>query len=283
VTLVPPATSVFPVEVVRFIDSNRITVWYSVPSILSLLIQHADLSPGALPSLRAVVFAGEVFPSKYLSRLMALVPHAEFHNWYGPTETNVCTSYRVTEPPAEDGPDIPIGRAIGNVETAVIGDSGGRVPPGQEGELVVRGATVMQGYWGDEEKTASRLVSGLLEDTSDPVYRTGDLVVEGPEGYRFRGRRDHQIKSRGYRIELGEIETALYAHPDIVECAVLAVPDDLVSNRIKAYVVFRGEPGEAKLAGWCADRLPRYMVPDEFAFTSELPKTSTGKIDRRAL
>ena len=284
VSLVPTGTSVFPIEVARFIQTNQITIWYSVPSILSLLTQHAGLESGDLPSLRHVVFAGEVFPSKYLSRLMGLVPDAAFHNWYGPTETNVCTAYRVTSAPDPDGPDIPIGRPISNVETAVLTSDDRLVAPGDEGELVVRGATVMVGYWGDADKTAARLVPGLLPGSNDPVYRTGDLVVEDTEGnYRFMGRRDHQIKSRGYRIELGEIETALYAHPGVTECAVVAVPDEVVSNLIKAYVVAAGDMTSADLTSWCSNRIPRYMLPDAFEFLDRLPKTSTGKIDRQAL
>jgi amino acid adenylation domain-containing protein len=284
VSLVPAATSVFPIEIARFIDANQITIWYSVPSILSLLTQHGNVSPGDLSSLRAMVFAGEVFPSKYLSQLMTALPHVAFHNWYGPTETNVCTAYRVSTPPEPLGPDIPIGRAITNVETIVVNAEGQRALVGEKGELYVRGATVMQGYWGDREKTASRLVPYPFDDNvADRCYRTGDLVIEGDDGnYRFLGRLDHQIKSRGYRIELGEIETALNANPDVVECAVVAVADEVISNRIVAHVVVRRELSANELAGWCATLVPRYMIPESFFFADVLPKTSTGKIDRQA-
>ena len=285
VALVPSTTSVFPIEVGRFIRENEITVWYSVPSILSLLIQHGNLTQGDFPSLRTMVFAGEVFPSKYLSRLMATLPHVSFHNWYGPTETNVCTAYPVPAPPDPNGPDIPIGRAITNVSTMVINQEGHEVEPGEEGELLVMGPTVMKGYWGDPEKTASRLVPNPLRpDSGDVVYRTGDLVIEGADGaYRFRGRRDHQIKSRGYRIELGEIETALNAHPGVMECAVTAVPDEVISNRIVAHVAANADVDGDMLAAWCATLIPKYMVPESFQFADVLPKTSTGKIDRQAL
>lgn len=285
VALVPSTTSVFPVEVARFIRDNLISVWYSVPSILSLLIQHAGLAEGDLSSLRTMVFAGEVFPSKYLSRLMTTLPHVSFHNWYGPTETNVCTAYPVPAAPDPLGPDIPIGRAITNVETIVVDGEGRLVVPGKEGELLVRGPTVMKGYWGDPEKTASRLVANPLDpESGELVYRTGDLVAEGPDGnYRFLGRRDHQIKSRGYRIELGEIETALNAHPGVIECAVTAVPDEVISNRIVAHVVANADIDEAMLSAWCSTLIPRYMVPESFLFADVLPKTSTGKIDRQAL
>lgn len=283
--LVPRATSVFPVEIAKFIDQHQITVWYSVPSILSLLIQHGNLDAGALPSLRTIVFAGEVFPSKYLSEIMERLGHVEFHNWYGPTETNVCTAFPVVAPPDPTGGDIPIGKAIANVETFVLAEDGTRVALGEPGELFVRGATVMHGYWGDAEKTKARLVSVPTgKGETDLAYATGDLVIELPTGdYRFLGRKDHQIKSRGYRIELGEIETALYAHPDIRECAVIAIPDEVVSNRIWAYVVAAGNHTKADLVGWCGERVPKYMIPERFELVDELPKTSTGKIDRQAL
>ncbi len=286
VHLVPQGTSVFPVEVARFIDSHQITVWYSVPSILSLLTQHGNLSEGALPSLRTVIFAGEVFPTKYLAELMHQLPHAEFHNWYGPTETNVCTAYRVPGPPNVADGDIPIGQAIDNVETFVIGTDGERLAPGDAGELYVRGATVMHGYWGDPEKTRTRLVKDPNSRAEHGrAYATGDIVSEMPTGdYSFLGRRDHQIKSRGYRIELGEIETALNAHPRVKQCAVIAIPDDVVSNRIWAYVVVEGdEDDKGSLATWCAAKIPKYMIPEHFEFAETLPTTSTGKIDRQAI
>lgn len=283
VWLVPQATSVFPIEVARFIRGNEISVWYSVPSILSLLVQNGGLAEGDLPSLRAMVFAGEVFPSKYLFQLMKTLPHVSFHNWYGPTETNVCTAYPVDVPPDPLGPDIPIGKAISGVKTIVVNAQGREASRGEEGELLVAGPTVMQGYWGDAEKTATRLVPNPL-DPSEIVYKTGDLVAEEPDGnYRFLGRRDHQIKSRGYRIELGEIETALNAHPAVLECVVIAVPDETISNRIEAHVVVLGNESTSSLTAWCADRVPRYMIPEAFHFKDVLPKTSTGKIDRQAL
>jgi acyl-coenzyme A synthetase/AMP-(fatty) acid ligase len=97
------------------------------------------------------------------------------------------------------------------------------------------------------------------------------------------GRRDHQIKSRGYRIELGEIETALYAHPAMLEAVVIPVPDDTVTNKLHAYVVVKEATKQSELVRFISQRVPRYMIPDQFTFSDVLPKTSTGKIDRQAL
>lgn len=283
--LVPAKAALFPAEVARFIRTNEISVWYSVPSILIMLVEKGGLETGDLPSLRQLLFAGEVFPTKYLSRIMKRLPHVAFANLYGPTETNVCTAYTVPEPPEEDGPTIPIGGTITNVETFVVDEEDNLVEPGSVGELLVRGPTVMAGYWGDPERTATRLIASPIDrHHGDPVYRTGDLVEEMPDGnYRFLGRRDNQIKSRGYRIELGDIEAALNAHPAVVEAVALAIPDEMISNRIVAYVSASDEITERTLTTFCAERIQRYMVPETILIQQALPKTSTGKIDRQTL
>jgi amino acid adenylation domain-containing protein len=285
VVLVPRQAVVFPIELARFIDREQITVWYSVPSALSMLTARGNLARGALPGLRRVLFAGEVFPAKYLRRLMSLLPHVRFSNLFGPTETNVCTWYDVHPLPDDQDATVPIGKAITDVEVFAVTEDGVRARPGETGELYVRGPTVMQGYWGDPERTAESLVPHpLAPELRERVYRTGDLVQAGDDGnYRFLGRRDTQIKSRGYRIELGEIEAVLYGSPDVLECAVLAIPDDLVTNRLAAAVVTANGLGAAELAPLCRNRLPPYMVPELFDLRDRLPRTSTGKVDRTML
>jgi amino acid adenylation domain-containing protein len=278
VVLVPPEASVFPAELRRFVAQERITVWYSVPSVLTQLASRARLSPGDLPSLRAVLFAGEVFPTRYLRQLMSALPHARFANLYGPTETNVCTWYEVDRPPEDDRTIIPIGRPIEATRVAVVGDDG------RPGELYVQGPTVAQGYWNDAARTAARFVTDPRPDLPGRWYRTGDLVEEAADGnLRFLGRGDGQIKSRGYRIELGDVEATVYAHPAVVDCAVVAVPDELVTARLHAFAVVDGDVAGADLARFCTDRLPRYMVPETFELCPALPRTATGKVDRRAL
>jgi amino acid adenylation domain-containing protein len=284
VVLVPASVSRFPVELRRFIEDAGITVWYSVPSILTMLTRRGGLERGSLASVRTIVFAGEVFPTKYLRRLMEFVPHATYWNWYGPTETNVCTAYRVDTPPGGDDP-IPIGRAISPDEAYVVTDDGRRAAPGEAGVLHVRGATVMAGYWHDADRTQAVLrPSPLHAPLPDVAYRTGDLVRERPDGnLEFLGRVDAQVKSRGYRIELGDVEAAIYAHPDVEEAAVVAVPDEMVTNRLHAFVVARGDLEPRALLDFCRTRVPPYMVPDRLALLDALPQTSTGKVDRRAL
>ena len=285
VVLVPPEASVFPAALAAFLEKERISTWYSVPSILSVLAMRGKLQDRNLGSLRNVLFAGEVFPTKYLRSLMQQLPGVTFGNLYGPTETNVCTYYDVPPLAAEDDRDIPIGKAIDGVELFVIDEAGHPVSVDEVGELWVRGPSVLRGYWNDPERTAAaRLRNPFVPGADDPLYRTGDLVKTGVDGnLTFLGRRDSQIKSRGYRIELGEIQAALYAHPSILECAVLAVPDPLISNRIVAFVSTAQPMSAEALAKHCSELVPRYMVPERFESLPELPKTSTGKLDRQTL
>ena len=283
--LVPQETSVFPLQLAGFIRDSELTVWYSVPSILSLMLQRGGLKPDCFPALRLLFFAGEVFPTRYLRQLMGFLPSVRFVNLYGPTETNVCTWYEVPALSLDGEDPIPIGRAIDNVHVFALTSDGRLAGKGEVGELHVRGSTVMQGYWGDPERSAKGLVADPFSPGSGNLaYRTGDLVEELPSGdYRLIGRRDHQVKCRGYRIELGEIETALYAHPGVREAAVIAEPHEVFTNTLTAFVATDPSVEQHGLAQFLAERLPGYMIPDTFHFRSALPRTSTGKVNRQEL
>jgi amino acid adenylation domain-containing protein len=283
VVLVPRA-ALLPRDLATFIEDKEISIWYSVPSALIALVRHGGLTPKSLPHLRTVLFAGEVFPTKHLRRLMAYLPRARFYNLYGPTETNVCTYHEVKDLPPDDV-DIPIGRAIPGVQVFAVGGDGQTTAPHEAGELCVRGPGVMEGYWGDPQRTSNAL-SGPLPAAGlrTPSYRTGDLVRKDEGGnYLFLGRKDAQVKSRGFRIELGEIEAVLRTHPAVTECAALAVPDENVSNRIAAFVTAVDLVGESEILRYCGTQLPRYMVPEVLKVVAQLPRTSTAKIDRQSL
>lgn len=283
---VPPRLSPFPAAIARMYAERRLTIWYEVPSSLILFLGSGDLGSLDLSSLRVLLFAGEVFPSKYLRQIMAMLPGVRFANLYGPTETNVCTWYDVTEPPAGDEP-IPIGKPCANCEAFILDEQRRPVADGEVGELWVRGPTVLRGYWGNPERTAATVADlPITEGFADRAYRTGDLVRCLPGGdLQFLGRRDHQVKTRGYRVELGEIETALLKHPAVAEAVAIAVPDPEITHRLRAVVVLRAErqASAAELMQHCAETLPRYMVPEAVDFRPEFPRTSSGKIDRRAL
>jgi L-proline---[L-prolyl-carrier protein] ligase len=283
--MIPEDVQLFPASLTRFIVTQGISVWYSVPSALVFLILHGRLSSLDLSQLRLILFAGEVFPMKYLRQLAEMVPHTELYNLYGPTETNVCTYYRVDPAALASMERLPIGRACSNTEVFAVDDQDQVVTePGREGELYVRGPAVTPGYWRDPEKTRKMVVPNRFQPHfEEKVYRTGDLVRLRPDGdYDFFGRRDSQIKSRGYRIELGEIESVLLAHAGVREAALVAVPDDEIGARLHAFVAaHNGSPlSVTELHEHCASRLPHYMIPQRIELRESLPKTSTGKIDR---
>jgi amino acid adenylation domain-containing protein len=285
VFLAPEEFSVFPRTLIKFIQKNSITVWYSVPSILIHMMVHGNLKDHAFPHLRLILFAGEVFPVKYLWELMGIVPKARYFNLYGPVETNVCTFHHVKQIEPHRSKPVPIGQACRNYEVIVLDERGHPVTEASKtGELCVRGSSVAQGYWGDTARTERGFARcPLSSDYEDRMYRTGDLVTIHEKGvYELIGRKDHMIKSRGYRIELGEIESVLYNHDAIKEVAVLAIPDELVTNRIKAFIVPLGSNSLEKIEieKYLSDRIPKYMIPEIIEFRDSLPKTSTGKIDR---
>jgi amino acid adenylation domain-containing protein len=286
VALIPDTVAMFPYELARWIDEIGITIWYSVPSALIRLLRQGELERFEYRRLRTVLFAGEVFPVRQLRDVMDRLPQARFHNLYGPTETNVCTHYPVPRP-LEGDEDLPIGRPCANYDAFVLADSGVRAVDGEEGELLVRGPGVMLGYWGLPERTAESLIQNPLHtDFVDLVYRTGDIVRDDGDGqFRFLGRRDHMVKTRGYRVELGEIEHVLHQHPSVAAAAVVAVPDEEIGARLEAWIAAEDglhvDPSE--LAAFCRTLLPTYAVPEAFRVTADMPRTSTGKIDRKRL
>ena len=285
--VLPEGAATFPVSIAQWLAAEKISVWYSVPSVLTLLACFGSLGQFDLSALRAVIFAGEVFPPKYLTRLMAELPRPRYLNWYGPTETNVCTAYEVPAGGGDAGPG-PIGKACANTEVfAVTGDGRLVCEPGEEGELYVRGATLMRGYWGQPAKTREALVPHPFRtEYEELVYRTGDLVTLQPDGnYAYVGRRDSMVKIRGYRVELGEVESALYRHPAVAEAAVLPVPDELLGSRLRAVITADPAAGLTRedVLEHCRRWLPGYMVPEVVDFREALPRTSTGKVDRAGL
>ena len=284
VYLITEDLAVFPTSLAGFIEAQAITIWYSVPSALMLLLLHGRLTPEKLKSLRTILFAGEVFPMKYLRQLAEVSQESELYNLYGPTETNVCTYYKVERERLASLDKLPIGIACANTDTFSVTPEGKLAGKGEAGELYVRGPGVTNGYWADEEKTHKMVVPNhFQEHFEEKMYRTGDIVTVGDDGnYYFQGRRDSMIKSRGYRIELGEIESALLSHPGVREAAVLAVPDEVIGKRIRAVVATHvaGSLGVLELQQYCAARVPKYMIPELIELCVELPKTSTGKIDR---
>ena len=254
----------------RFLRSHAITIWYSVPSVLCLMMADATFpSPCEVP-LRVVFFAGENFPIRQLRQLRTAWNNVRFLNLYGPTETNVCTSYEVVDIEPDRGIPVPIGAACSGDRVWAETASGGMAREGEEGELIVDGPTVMLGYWGARTPRVA-------------PYRTGDWVRRlDAENFQFLGRIDNMVKVRGYRIELGAIEAALSLDPRIEQVAVLVEGGGL-DAKIVAYVAGPECPGLLEVKRICAARLPRYMIVDRVRAIASLPLNRNGKVDRNRL
>lgn len=286
VVVIPESTTMFPVKLAEAIAKNDISVWNSVPSALSLLATYKDLARHDLSSLRLVCFAGELFPMKYLKRLMEVIPAARFCNMYGQTEANSSLYYWVERSSCDGKTVLPIGRPMPNFDVFALDEDGEPVTESEkEGELYVRASTVASGYWNEEGKTENVFVRNPLRpELNERVYRTGDLVHLDFDGnYVFLGRKDHMIKSRGYRIEIGEIEAVLSGHPEIKNAIAIPIPDELIGNRICVVIVpcSPGKIGKNDIVRYCSRQLPKYMVPEIIEFRDSLPATSSGKVDRQ--
>ncbi len=273
-----------PRELAGFIARHRLTIWYSTPSILTLLEQFGHLEAQDCSSLRLVLFAGEVFPVKHLRDVQRRWPVPAYYNLYGPTETNVCTFARIPPaiPDAREAP-YPIGFACDHCSPLVLDGEDREVTPGEEGLLYMSGPSIFQGYWNRPVENAA----AFLDRDGVRWYNTGDVVRWDPaDGFIYVGRRDRMVKRRGYRIELGEIERALYLHDRVQEAAVVSMPDAEGGVAIAAFLSVKPDtatPSIIELKSFCASHLPAYMSPDRFLFEPRLPRTSTDKVDYQTL
>jgi len=279
-----PMTFTFAREIVRTLRSERITGMAGVPTLWSLMSQSSSwLDKTPLPELRYITNTGGRMPLTVLKSLRETLANTRIFLMYGLTE-----AFRSTYLPPEELDRRPesMGKAIPNTEILVVNEQGQPCKPGEVGELVHRGPTVSMGYWGQPEVTARVLrphpfAAAELGDTERVCY-SGDLVRMDEDGFLyFVGRRDNMIKSSGFRISPTEVEEVLFQSGLVSGAAVIGIPDGSLGHWIKAFVTPRdGESVDAQtLLAFCAERMPRYMVPKEVQVLTALPKTSSGKID----
>ena len=275
-----------PASMSQLIQDERLTVWYSVPVAWTHMVLRGSLDRRDLGALRLVLFGGERFPTAFLRAAMEHAPRAEFWHLYGVTESNVCTFYHVPRPLPDDHAPLPIGRLCPNMEAVEL-DGDRPVACGEVGELAVRGAAVMEGYWNRPDANDHAFWRRPGAGTwTQRFYRTGDRVRLDANGhYHLLGRVDRQIKSRGHRIELDEVEAALNALPAVEEAVVFATADGEGSQRLEVAVAVRDgyRWNEAEVRRALADRTAAYAVPPTFQVLTALPRTSAGKVDFMAL
>jgi amino acid adenylation domain-containing protein len=271
----------FPTQILKVMEQQHCTVFPGVPTMFSILTNMDNLSDFDLSRIRIVSNTAAALHLKHIDSIKQIFKHAEIFSMYGLTECKRCTYL----PPKDlDRKKGSVGIAIPNTELWVIDEEGKRLPPNSEGELVIRGATVMLGYWEKPESTARRLYPGPLPN--EMVLHTGDICRVDDEGYvYFVARMDDIIKSRGEKVAPKEVETQIQHISGILECAVIGVPDEILGSAIKAFVVLaegveltpKMIQNEARL------RLESFMVPQEIVIVESLPKTDTGKIKKTGL
>ena len=284
--LVPPQLNLMAPKLAEWIRTSKLTQWFSVPSILTYMAKFDVVQRNDFPTLKRLLWCGEVLPTPTLMYWMERLPHVTFTNLYGPTEATIASSYYTVEQiPNDEKQDIPIGSPCDREDLLVLDEELQPAGVNVTGEIYIRGFGLSPGYWGDAEKTDAVFLSDPnTDDSSDKIYRTGDLGRVDEQGlYHYIGRTDSQIKSRGHRIELGEIEVALNALGRLGECAVVGVDTGGFEGTAIccAYVTDSDKDlSPSVLRQELSALIPRYMLPARWLNLDQLPKNANGKIDR---
>ncbi|THU41538.1 D-alanine--poly(phosphoribitol) ligase [Niastella caeni] len=272
-------------QLVQAINQSACTIWFSVPSLLVYLLTTKALSKNDFPSIKRISFGGEGFPKNKLKQLYDMFnDRITLYNVYGPTEcTCICSSYIINAADFDNMNELaPLGNIAPNFGYEII-------PIDAEnenfGELALIGPCVGAGYYNDFERTSKSFVQNPKSKYNQLMYKTGDVVEKGSNGYLyFRGRIDNQIKHMGYRIELEEVEAAFSTLDYVDEIGVVYEKISAELGQIKAFVSLADKNKDtATLMADIKKLLPPYMVPRNITILDVLPKNANGKIDRKQL
>lgn len=268
-------TRLSPEKLVRWLGEKQITFCF-MPTPLAEEALSVDWPE---TSLKVLLTGGD-----RLRRGLKKKARFKLVNHYGPTENSVVTTCGEVTAQKEQASAPPIGKPIANTKVYILDRYLRPVPAGIAGELFVSGSGLARGYWNQPALTAERFIDNPFSKDGSRLYRTGDLARYLEDGnIEFLGRLDHQVKVRGYRIETGEIEVCLAGHPQISQCAVIAMEEGSETQLI-GYLVSSGQqPADDELRAYVQKSLPSYMVPSAFVWLDKLPTTANGKLDRAAL
>lgn len=259
---VPSALTLSPSRLSDWLKDQAISGWYTVPSLLAFLAYKGNLAQTPLPSLRFLIFAGEVFPTTALMDLAAKLPQVDLYNFFGPTETNVCCYWPVARERLVTDENIPIGLPAAGCELHLHAETG---------ELWVRGGSLASGYW-----CQGRLQPFL---NGEGWYPTGDRVSLVDGEYRFHGRLGRMLKCSGYRIEPAEIEAIVNAMTGVIDCAVVGIDDPVSGQRPALALVLEPQINPAEIRTALLRQLPNYMQPSRCILLEQLPRLPNGKLD----
>ena len=271
----------FPVKILEVMQKERITVFPGVPTMFAMLMGLDILTRFDLSAVRMFTNTAAALSAKQIEDLRKTFPAAKLFSMYGLTE---CKRVTYLPPDQLDKRPTSVGRGMPNEEVYLIDEDGRRLPNGSTGQLVVRGSNVMVGYWGKPEETEKRLKPGQYP--GERVLHTGDLFRTDEEGYLyFVGRTDDIIKSRGEKVSPREVENAIHDLPGVSQVAVIGVPDPVLGEAIKAYIVLKEGASytEREIVKHCLARLENFMAPKHVEFVTTLPMTNTGKVSKSEL
>jgi len=279
-TLVLEKSFTYPHAVLQKIIDEQVTGFPLVPTMSAILLKM-DLSKYDFSKLRYITNTGAALPTEHILTFRKRLPHVQIFSMYGLTECKRVSYLPLDQVDIRTGS---VGIAMPDTEVFIVDDAGHRLPPEHVGELVVRGANVMKGYWEAPDRTAERLKPA--EIPNEMYLYTGDLFRMDREGYLyFVGRRDDIIKSRGEKVSPKEVENVLFTHERISEAAVVGDPDPVLGQSIRAIVTLM--PGqeltEKEVLAYCRKHLEDFMVPQKIEFRDELPKSPNGKVDKKQL
>ncbi len=280
-TVVLEKSFAYPYKVIERLVQEKVTGFPIVPTMAAILLQMDNFAKFDLSSLRYVTNTAAALPVAYIRKLRALLPHVKIFSMYGLTE---CKRVSYLPPEQLDRRPDSVGIPIPNEEVFVVDENGNEVPPGQVGELVIRGSNVMQGYWNAREETAERYRPGRYR--GEVLLYSGDLFRRDEEGFLyFVARKDDLIKTKGEKVSPKEVEDALCEIDGVGEAAVIGIEDEISGQAIKAFVVRKKGIGltEKDVAGYCTKNLEPFMVPKYVEFVDSLPKSLSGKIDKKQL
>lgn len=273
---------VFPEQIIKKVVQEQVTGWPVVPTMAAMLCRLKNLENHDFSRLRYVTSTGQVLPTNHIARLRQVFPKTKIFSMYGLTE---CKRVSYLPPKDLDRKPNSVGIAIPNTEVYIVDEAGQEITePGKSGELVVRGSTVMQGYWGLPEETRRAIRSGSYP--GEKVLYTGDLFKKDEEGYLyFLGRKDDIIKTSGHMVSPKEVENVLCEMEDIVEAAVIGVDDEILGRAIKAFVCLaeNSKVTEKEIIAFCLKNLEDHAVPKYVSIQTSLPRNDSGKIQKRDL